>query len=431
MHKLCAIIVTYINYNIMLDCQDILDKLKKDEMIDQNEVKKLEILLKWAVKRGFDENVFKDYQTLAELEDNGKMKLNMNEGEEDFGKIAFDLGSNNKKSSNLSNIRQAKTNASSTKGKTLSKDNNDKVVLRGRNLAFEYPPGTDPEVVVANLKANLGGRVIRSNENAYSVHKRELMCVATLKKYTIGSKVPTIRTYSYEMLKNKISSHNYDYGGECIASFLKMPSESTSSQLCEAMKEALENINVLYHSEYIISCLLTGFLTAYGIKIGWEGLEVISVDTKMEEYINDEDVKVIRCDLVLIFQAVLFIFEYKYKYNRTEDMGVKGLNCIIEKDYVNKVSRFFCLNYRKQFDKLVGFCAVGFGYTLKQNLVKCTLAWKNFEKPEVPADIKAKTELLNKKRLAAIEIRREKNKLRKRQVRMMEKEKKMAEENNK
>lgn len=318
---------------------------------------------------------------------------------------------------------QKNTNPVSYKGKTLGENGVQEV--RARNLEITYPDGVDFEEAKEKIKNEIKGSTInRIGELSFRVHRGNKIWLSKTKKLEVQGKAPIIRTFSYDMLKGNLmkNSGNMEAGAIAVSEFLKDMNDDTRNKLEFVLKESLENLRVLYYSEYIISCVFFGYLSTYGVKTGWKNLKIYSIDTKMEEWKLENKVENFRCDLVIFFYNVLYIIEFKFKYNRPENMGKVAIECISEKRYGSKVSNFIQINYPDEFKQFKSVSSVGIGYVIQGSTITCNVEY--FSEPLSPL----KDDELEHERDKIKKIKETNAFLRKKRKTKLKMEKKMEEE---
>lgn len=274
--------------------------------------------------------------------------------------------------STLKTPKTTNTKHSSNRGRTLG--NPGVAMVRGKNLHISYPEEVDPEEAKSRIREKMEGAVIKSvGPCDFNVYRETKLSVSSAKMLSVSGKTPIVRSFSYDMLKGNFKKSNNDEGATAILAFLEDRSSDNTRKLEKVLKEALENIKVLYYSEYVLSCIFFGFLNCLGVKTGWRNFELYSIDTKMEDYSLGDVVSVFRCDLILFYKGGLYIIEFKYKYNRPQNMAKEAMVCINEKGYVGKVTEFIQVCYPKEFAELTFVCSVGVGYNNHDNAIKCDM----------------------------------------------------------
>lgn len=351
----------------------IISKINNEIMLDASEKSALNNILNWAKENGCP------YFELKKE----KQPQNM---DEDIEKDNFEGVHNNEKllnndfSSNISPL--VKTRTSSKRGKVLFEGNCEEV--RGKNLLFTYGSEISLEDAKKKLQDVFTQAVVKERgENIYVQNKKRLY-VSSFGKFKIGGKTPTIRTFDYDMLKEKIPAVNYDEGAFNVGNFLIKPDQKYASMLADSLKTSLENTKVLYHSEYVLSCTFFAFINLFGTNSGWrDGLCIYSIDNKMEDYSLEDKITVIRCDLVVFYLNYMYIIEFKYLYDRKRNMATVGLECIDDKKYVYMAYKNIKPKYPALMSKVTAIYSVGIGYTSDKGAISCQVEYKEEPIPKI------------------------------------------------
>jgi hypothetical protein len=257
--------------------------------------------------------------------------------------------------------------------------------IRAKNFLFTYPEKAKTHDVIAILKKQFPNGIISmtgfDTSRKFVVASKIKKSITSLDKYEVKRLEPKIRTFSYDMMKDLIDAPNSNLAKQCMASFLNCLNTDDCRAIANELMLELSNTRILYHSEYIISCIVFNYMKDIGIQSNWEKLKIVSVDSKMENYsVNISQKQVIesfRCDLVFLFGTKLFIFEFKYKYQRPEPQSEKALQCIEARGYPTKVLEFLHKNYKKHLDGVSSVVSVGIGYTSNADYkIKCDMKYK-------------------------------------------------------
>ncbi len=350
----------------------IMEKIKQSNILDQAEYEELAKV----VNRAMDNAIKKE--PLSE-------KFG-GEIEEEIGKDMFPLSMNlscishNASFNNIANNMDTKTDYKSKKGKEKS-INSSIETIRGRNFIIQYPKETPKNEIEENLKYKLPNALITEvDECVYKAYRKNKMSITSLDGYKIGKSVPIIRTFSSEMLKDSLKKLNYEKGGVILGEFLKNPCQETSIELEKALKASIGSVYVLYHSEYILSCIFFGYVNTLGIESSWNKMQILSVDSKMQSLIGEDDGSIFRCDMLFVKDECLVVVEFKYKFNRPENMAEEAIRCIQEKGYVGKACEFIQVNYPQIFKKIKRVLSIGIGYNVVDFNITCNLKF-------VPSDL--------------------------------------------
>jgi hypothetical protein len=255
--------------------------------------------------------------------------------------------------------------------------------IRAKNFEFTYPNDAKTHEVLRLLKKQFPKAIISMvglTDKKFIVSNKSIKSITSLNKYEVKRLEPIIRTFSYDMMKELIPAANSNLAKECMTSFLNSSNIPDCRAIANELKLELSNTKILYHSEYIISCIVFNYMKDIGVQSGWKKLKLISVDSKMENYsINlshEQVIEAFRCDLVFLFGEKLFIFEFKYKYQRKEEQAEKALQCIEARGYPHKVLEFLHKNYKEHLDEVSTVVSVGIGYISNVDYtIKCDMKY--------------------------------------------------------
>ena len=285
--------------------------------------------------------------------------------------------------------------AKKKKGKVFEKKGDS--MIRARNLTFSYDPDVSKAEIMKILRQKISKGVLHPSEsdNTVNVYYKKKVCVKSLKGYAIGGKTPIVRTFSYDMMKNSAKTVGAETGGKHLLAFLLENSPENLKNLEESIKISLESTKILHHSEYLLSCVFFSFIYSIGISSAWEKINIIALDSKLEDSSVDAPVKPFRCDLVFFFADCLYIVEHKFKYNRPANMGAAAMQCIEDRDYVYKVVSYIMTNQPKLLiSRIVG---LGVGYNVCNGLINCNVVSVEVELPKIEG-IEIKRKLIQEKR---------------------------------
>lgn len=386
-------------FYIYILIMDIIDKLKNNKTLDDDDIFRLESIVKWSVDNQIQEIagvLYKDNKLLVKTEDINENNISVEKVElSEIAGLVEEAGlkeeeeveeeeDDEKKISSMQLNEELDTETRMTEGYIIGKvlDPKGEVKsIRARNLLFVYPDGTVDNQIREKLNKRIpNAEITNLGGGAYSVYRESRVCAKSPKMFSASGKVPEIRTFSYQMLKNKVKNINIKEGTSAVKYLLMNPLEEDYPDLRNALKKSLENINILYYSEYILSCVFVGYVVNLGVEMEWESLKVFSIDSKMEEYDIKNNLSNFRCDLILIYKGTLFVIEFKYRFDRPLNTGEQAIACIIEKKYPVRALKFIQLNYPDLFEEIHSVIGVGIGYNLQDNKITCFIKTCAFQK---------------------------------------------------
>lgn len=373
---------------------DLFDKLTKGEKLNDMELNRLKSMLEWAINTGYQ--CTNDLSAFVGDLCGEKTKNDEKEGlilKKDFVDEYWETNNNNLFMKEDENISKVITASKSTKIKENRWDKYGKILgvegdkgtkdARGRNISFDY--GKDITCDESELVVELGKKIKDSTVRSLGgglvhVYRQNRIRITQPDKYKIGGTVPEIRTFSYQMLKEKIDVSTNSAGASALHKLLLDPVCGKYPELEAIIKTTIENINVLYYSEYILSCVFFGFLLNLGQSIKWKDLQIFSVDTKMEERKIDDAFSNFRCDLLLAFKGALFVVEFKFRFDRPQDTGTQAIDCIIAKQYPSRALKFLQFNYPELFESINQVYGIGIGYNNYEGKILSFVKTIKFEK---------------------------------------------------
>jgi hypothetical protein len=269
------------------------------------------------------------------------------------------------------------------KNKTKLKTN--KTVFDARNFEFSYPLQLDTNKITENLKKKFPECLIEftrdKNYQNFFIKSRKKKRITSMLHYRINKKNPIIRTFSYDEIvkRTKIQKPESNIINTCLKSFLENPNENDCKVLESEFNLCITNTKILIHSEYIIASIVFNYLCCIGVESSWKSLKLFSLDSKMDVYvqgITEEATQSFRCDLVLFYNNELFIFEYKYRYDRKNSQVDVAMKCIETKEYVYRVVEFLNKNYKNFIKDTSLITSVGIGYSIKDDEINCEMKFK-------------------------------------------------------
>jgi hypothetical protein len=190
--------------------------------------------------------------------------------------------------------------------------------ISGKHFSFDYGPDLSYKEINA-IKTKLTSKFPLNTIN----YKNGIFNIVGFKRKEIKS------TSSFEVLErtpniknirscdfNELVQPDSNIIIEAFHSFLTCPSDTFCTIIAGELKQYLQNIKICIYSEYLFSSLIFKYLIDVCHKNKWKDTTIFSIDSKIE---LPEDtlgkykkIKNFRCDLILIFDCKLFIFEYKY-----------------------------------------------------------------------------------------------------------------------
>jgi hypothetical protein len=239
-----------------------------------------------------------------------------------------------------------------------------------KNFAFHYEKDVSLDLIVKNLKEKFPSGTLTKkeshNENIFFVKLDKKSNITSNARYSILGRKPLIRALTKaENIENFYFWENSD---KVLLDFLSDQNPLTAHSLSTLIKNSLSTIDVVVNSEYLLSSLFLGWVYKFGIVTKWEKIKIFSVDSKMEEIANNT-LKNFRCDLLLSYEDVFFVIEFKYRYDRKNDQSKNALECIRGKDYVRRIKDYLKKNYLSLYSKIKKISSIGIGYSIKNQVI--------------------------------------------------------------
>lgn len=361
----------------MAEYINFFEKLKMISFLTQNE----EIMLAEVFEIALEVKGHKVGDYFKKNKDEIKIEVEKSANKEE-NKIDFEAEIDclkNKSDRNESNLFSNKesTQTQKTKGKIFKPGECPNI--RARNIIFSYPEDTD-EKELDKIIQKIPGKIKKSESSkTFSVYSKKKISVTSFSKYTAGGKVPIIRTFSYDMLALSTKNSDLKAWASSLLGFLQCPSLDNAGSLEESLKSSLQSVKILFHSEFLLSCIFFDIIAYIGREENWKSIQIISIDAKMEEDSIESEVSCFRCDLIFFYKEELHVVEFKYKYERPEDMGIAALECIEEKRYIERAVNYIQLHYSQiPIKKIFG---VGIGYNILAGNINCSVKYREFPIP--------------------------------------------------
>lgn len=253
--------------------------------------------------------------------------------------------------------------------------------IYAKNFTITYPKEIDKSKCIQTLSDRFKESTIYydnsdNNSSTFIINCKNRKNIYTNKKFIINGNIPLIRTTDSFKMRKLLDSYNLENNNSQLisyfSSFLNNPNKDDTIIIRGLIKSLLDRIDVLLHSEYMLSCIIVSVMINIGIKEKWaNNYRIISVDTKMDykdkkKSINIENKqRCFRCDLVLTSMNKLFIYEFKFRNGRKNDQLNNALNCIIRKRYLGKVLNYLKRRYYKIYQDIDVCYLVGCSYSIK------------------------------------------------------------------
>jgi hypothetical protein len=264
--------------------------------------------------------------------------------------------------------------------------------IYSKNIVFDYNgiEQNEQNEVLNDLKmkyptANISVNDFNEASTTISISSSKIIHIRSLKNFNRNGIVPIVRKFTYEERKAlgyKLENIPHTQILKDLKDFLIEPSKLICKALSEDLKNIILNINILVHSEYVLSAIFFNLSCEIGQDISWESLRLISLDSKMEIYSQDDQgedkANAFRCDFIAIYKKYLFIFEHKYRHNRKNSQVDFAMRCLERKKYVKKVCYFMSNNpdYKVFIKDTTHVISVGVGYSVfKNNDVFCEMKY--------------------------------------------------------
>jgi hypothetical protein len=292
----------------------------------------------------------------------------------------------------------------------LKKDiQNTRIYSSNFKINYEFSNKIDHSKLLEKLQSRFKNSQIMykiSNlENKFNynflVKNKKRINFSSMKSIKFEDRIPIVRSINDKIYYSKLSSTDYiDKKMEfkqLLLNFIKTPSQPLCNSISKLLKQyLLTPIKIVIHSEYLLSSIMFVYILELGIESNWNEFYIFSIDWKMEELTKNNNDKTIeinnfRCDLVVISKEKVFIFEYKYRYDRVNSQVDKAMECIKSKNYSQRVLDFFVRNYKDISNKIKTVIEVGLGYSIKKNEINCELKMNERK-------VKSRNEFLKRKR---------------------------------
>lgn len=262
--------------------------------------------------------------------------------------------------------------------------------MNAKHYGITYPSNIDKDVCLNNIKNVFSDSIITIDHTdtdnlSFFVECRERKNIYSNKKLFVSNRVPMIRTFNTLEIKNRLKMYNIDEEFKSLisyfTSFLNDPNKADCLIISQIIKSYLEKIHILLYSEYLLSTIVINVLLKIGITSKWsDDFRIISIDTKMEEHFQNKigEIKIrnFRCDLLIIKARRLFIFEFKFRFNRKNNQLNSAINCIIKKRYFKRVLEYLQKNYPQIYNEIKEVVLVGCSYSLKSGVINCGMNFR-------------------------------------------------------
>lgn len=303
---------------------------------------------------------------------------------ESLGRV--DLGKISKMADEIIKITDKNTK-SNNNNNIINNMSNEGVIVSGKSkkiaskrFEFSYSEKINEAEFFEKVSERFPDSLIESHGvegiSKFTVSFPERKFITSTKRFGIGGREPVIRDLKHiDEVRDGFYRNNIAVSA--LMRFLKIPNKDDGIIISEEIQRRFEQTKIFQHSEYNLSCIFYEFITYFGNQIGWDNFFIYSTDTKMEEYSKfDIKTKNFRCDLIVFFNSSLFVFEFKYKFDRNINAGKKALMCIKKRSYSRRISAYLKKNYIELFKKIDDIYEVGIGYCVKNNKKRVDLAFK-------------------------------------------------------
>ncbi len=153
-----------------------------------------------------------------------------------------------------------------------SSPNSSHVRHSSKNFLFDFPDTVNHSEIEEMINKNFHDPQIsiKKEENGkliYYVTTSKNKNITALKKYTIKGKVPIIRTVRSDEKFQGLACPNSNLILASLEKFLSFPNDGDLSDLQTQFKKILTNINVVVHSEYILSSIVLNEVINLGVPL--------------------------------------------------------------------------------------------------------------------------------------------------------------------
>jgi hypothetical protein len=199
------------------------------------------------------------------------------------------------------------------------------------------------------------------------------------RSYEISERIPIIKTFRFDDFTSFVQPDS-NIIVEAINSFLQEPSQKLCEIIQGELKIYLQSMKICVYSEYVFSSMFFKYLAEACYKNKWKDIIIFSIDSKMEiisdTLTTEKKINNIRCDLILICNNKLYIFEYKYRYDRYNSQADDALKCIKDRGYRYHVAEHLQRHYSDIYNKIESIVLVGMGYSYFKEKVNCEMKYE-------------------------------------------------------
>jgi hypothetical protein len=181
------------------------------------------------------------------------------------------------------------------------------------------------------------------------------------------------------MIKSTIHHQFYDY-------FYKLLSRDTTlslNELCLAFIQEINRMNLGFYNEYVCNYIFINAIMKNNDEKE-KPINIVSIDYRYREEVCNE-ILFFRPDMVLEFNNILIIMEFKYRVDR-RNQKVDSIQCIHFKQYVARCLNYFKNNDCSLYEKIDFVMVIGFSYSNDYERT-CGMIYEIYEKKSIECDL--------------------------------------------
>lgn len=168
----------------------------------------------------------------------------------------------------------------------------------------------------------------------------------------------------------------------CFDKFFENYDVETLKYIGQLLEIELQNMKVLLYSEYIVTSLVAYYLYQVGRARNWVNYLVISIDRKMtmwEKSENQSIKKEFRCDIVLLVDGKLIVFEHKFRKDRGNNQVQKALEDLTKKKYSIRTAYYLMRLHANIFKEMKSVTEIGIGFSLFKGRISLGIEKRDLE----------------------------------------------------
>lgn len=166
---------------------------------------------------------------------------------------------------------------------------------------------------------------------------------------------------------------------EQLENLLTGKKEFIADEFCQTLKILLEASPIVYHNEYLLSCILYEGIKNINKKLSKNNrVKIFSLDKKFIEHVEGLELN-FRVDVIVLCDDKIFIFENKFRLDRI-NQSLNALKCIEFKRYSERKLNYFQTFFKKIFDKILLVYEIGLGFSKIENEISTCINYKIYNK---------------------------------------------------